>query len=354
MSDTTTVTTADLVAALCGLQGNTVTGNGGQQSGQGVEAQQDGVTKKGTLIYRVGASAIRDDGDKLQVSRGATQDGLEAALRMAMARYGNRITVNGSAEFKESIAHAAATANLAITFDDAALEQRRQTLLNEITAKENRHDASARTDRGRADRGRTSRPGPSTTHPTGAGRRVGSAAATRATRKPNVGRVGRQPPPEAQNRLRSLSQLGLVRIASGSEVLLPGHVPDHLEHPGAQPDDRLRRGLARPGVAAVVERAGTSHSALAAVDKYIAEREEKRLKIFDIPKHRRYNESDSGVAIYAGSRQVDGHSLALLKRGEEVMVLPIDEATARRMQRLALGDPVTVTQGSIRMPGRSR
>jgi hypothetical protein len=100
-------------AALGGLQGNTViAGNGGQQSGQGVEAQQDGVTKKGTLIYRVGASAIRDDGDKLQVSRGATPDGLEAALRMAMARYGNRITVKGSAEFKESIAHAAATANL--------------------------------------------------------------------------------------------------------------------------------------------------------------------------------------------------------------------------------------------------
>jgi len=102
------------------------------------------------------------------------------------------------------------------------------------------------------------------------------------------------------------------------------------------------------------ERAGTSQSALAAVDKYIAEREEKRLEIFDIPKHRRYNESDSGVATYAGSRQIDGHSLALLKRGEEVMVLPMDEATARRMQRLALGDPVTVTQGSIRMPGRSR
>jgi len=95
-------------------------------------------------------------------------------------------------------------------------------------------------------------------------------------------------------------------------------------------------------------------SALAAVDKYIAEREEKRLTIFDIQKHRRYNENDSGAAIYAGSRQIDGHSLALLKRGEEVMVLPMDEATARRMQRLALGDPVTVTQGSIRMPGRSR
>jgi hypothetical protein len=341
-------------AALGGLQGNTVTGNGGQQSGQGVDAQQDGVTKKGTIIYCVRASAIRDDGDKLQVSRGATQDGLEAALRMAMARYGDRITVNGSAEFKESIAHAAATANLPITFDDAALERRRQTLLNEITAKENRHDASARTDRGRADRGRTRHPGPSAAHRTGAGRRVGSAAATRVTRKPDVGRVGRQPPPEAQNRLRSLSQLGLVRIASGSEVLLPGHVPDHLEHPGAQPDDGLRRGVTWPGVAAVAGRASVAPSALAAVDKYIAEREAKRLNIFDIPKHRRYNENDSGAAIYAGSRQIDGHSLALLKRGEEVMVLPIDEATALRMKRLALGDSVTVTKGSIKMPGRSR
>jgi hypothetical protein len=95
-----------------GLHGNTVAGNGDQRSGQGVDAQQDGVTKKGTLIYRVGASAIRDDGDKLQVSRGATPDGLAAALRMAMARYGDRITVKGSVEFKESIAHAAATANL--------------------------------------------------------------------------------------------------------------------------------------------------------------------------------------------------------------------------------------------------
>jgi hypothetical protein len=343
-------------AALGGLQGNTVAGNGGQQSGQGVEAQQDGVTKKGTLIYRVGASAIRDDGDKLQVSRGATQTVWKPPCAWPWRATATASRSRAAPNSRRASPTPRRPRNLPITFDDAALEQRRQTLLNETTAKENRHDASARTDRGRADRGRTRHPGPSATHPTGAGRRVGSAAAPRATRKPNVGRVGRQPPPEAQNRLRSLSQLGLVRIASGSEVLLPGHVPDHLEHPGAQPDDGLRRGLARPGVAAVAGRAGPApaSSALAAVDKYIAEREEKRLAIFDIPKHRRYNENDSGAAIYAGSRQIDGHSLALLKRGEEVMVLPIDEATARRMQRLALGDPVTVTQGSIRMPGRSR
>ena len=68
---------------------------------------QDSVTKKGTIIYKVGASAIRDDGDKLKVSREATKEGLEAALRMAMERYGNHITVNGTDDFKERIVRAA-------------------------------------------------------------------------------------------------------------------------------------------------------------------------------------------------------------------------------------------------------
>jgi len=52
---------------------------------------------------------------------------------------------------------------------------------------------------------------------------------------------------------------------------------------------------------------------------------------------------------------VDGQLLALLKRSEEVMVLPIDDATARRLKRIAVGDTVTVTaDGSIKTKGRSR
>jgi dihydrofolate reductase len=95
------------------------------------EARQDSITKTGTIIYRVGSSAVRDDGEKLKVSRGVTQDGLQAALRMAMERYGDRITVNGSAEFKEQVAGAAAIGNLALTFEDVVLERRRQALLSE-------------------------------------------------------------------------------------------------------------------------------------------------------------------------------------------------------------------------------
>ena len=48
--------------------------------------------------------------------------------------------------------------------------------------------------------------------------------------------------------------------------------------------------------------------------------------------------------------------LALLKRGEEVMVMPIDQATARRLTRIAVGDAVSITaKGSIKTSkGRSR
>ena len=110
-----------------GLKGNTLTGRGCRINGT-VDATLDGITKKGTIIYRIGASAIRDDGAKIAVSRGATQAGLEAALRMAIERYGSRLTVNGSDEFKAQIANVAAKKRLPVTFADAALERHRQSL----------------------------------------------------------------------------------------------------------------------------------------------------------------------------------------------------------------------------------
>jgi len=113
-----------------GLKGNTVSASGGELKRTGLKADQEGVTKKGTLIYRVGASAVRDDGDRLKVSRGATREGLEAALRLAMERYGTHITVNGTADFKAHIVEVAATANLQLTFVDGTLERKRVALVN--------------------------------------------------------------------------------------------------------------------------------------------------------------------------------------------------------------------------------
>lgn len=328
-----------------GLKGNVVGADSSRQMMSDVKANQDSITKKGTIIYRVGASAIRDDGDKLKVSREATKDGLYAALRMAMERYGNHITVNGTADFKERIVRAAVSSNIPVTFADTALERRRQSLLSSNNQLENKHGSPNKWGRR-----------------TGSGiSGVGSAgAATSRTAggvnnginrfgfpsKPNIGRIGNAPPPEARNGLRNLSNVPVVRIASGSEVLLPGNVPHHLEQQGAQPDNGLRRNIFGPGIVT---------AGLAAADSYIAEREKTRLKVLDIQKHTRYNYDADGVTAFAGTRQVDGQILALLKRSEEVMVLPIDDATARRLKRIAVGDTVIVTaDGAIKTKGRSR
>ena len=89
----------------------------------------DSVTKKGTVIYRVSDTTMWDDGKLLRVGQGTTLEGLETALRIAKERFGNKIAVNGSAEFRELVAKAAAEARLKVEFDDPDLEKRRVSLL---------------------------------------------------------------------------------------------------------------------------------------------------------------------------------------------------------------------------------
>lgn len=343
--------------AALGLKGNTIAGQTPVDAVAG-PFEHDSITKKGTIIYRVGESAVRDDGDKLNVSRGASREGLQAALRLAKVRYGERITVNGTDEFKEQIAQVAAAARLAVVFANPVLEQRRQALLRNSTQppeKSNDTHTNRPTDRGRTDRGsfeggryaptrNNVNAGASARRPGGG--RSGVRAPTGLTGKPNVGGVGRKPPPQSQNRLRGLSELGVVHVASGGEVLLPRDVPGDVEQQRTQPIDGLRRNIFGPGL--------TSVGQLAA-DQYIAERERTRLKVFGIPKHSRYTYDHDGVAEFGGTRTIDGQALALLKKGDGVMVLPIDEATARRLKRMAIGESLTVTpQGAIGPKGRSR
>jgi hypothetical protein len=96
----------------------------------------------------------------------------------------------------------------------------------------------------------------------------------RRINKPNVGRIGQLPPPESKNRLRNLSQLGVVQLSSGSKVLLPSDVPSHVEHQRTEPDNGMRRD---------VSRSRTVNNTSASADKYITERELMRQKISDIP-----------------------------------------------------------------------
>lgn len=487
--------------------GNSVVGKGPIKRKGTMPAKVDGVTKDGTVIHRLAGASIRDDGEALQISRGSGKYGLEAALRMALHRYGSHLSISGSAEFKERIARTAASANLNVTFDDAALERRRLKWVRTFNQENGNDRRNLPTSSGR----RGSGGGAGVARSAGRGRdaRTGVQRGPGSTNKSGIGESARRgSAPVARERMRGLPELGLagVRAAARGQVLLPrpvhlrdldkrarvatglrrpvprgrrGVIDGGLKPPqlGRGPSDAvpgIRRGpgasnvsggeipapvsrlarrvvsvgrkppqlsrqaveavpsipvrgpgatnlagspkagvalpkpagrppLKKPGVTPVGGRppealrrrirtlasipgapgkglisqkpapskaeqakpvpansgAGalksTSREKPQAADKYIAERSSKRAKGFDIPNHRRYNSLDKGTVLFAGLRQVDGEDLALLRREEEIIVLPVDAATAQRLKRLSLGDQVALSdKGAVRKKGRSR
>jgi hypothetical protein len=94
-----------------------------------------------------------------------------------MEKYGERITVNGTAEFKAQIIRAAVDSQLPITFAEPALERRRQA----------------------------------------------EATKAQAKRRPGVPAVGQEPPPHRRHGLRTLGQLDGLHIEG--EAQRPAQVP---------------------------------------------------------------------------------------------------------------------------------
>lgn len=209
--------------------------------------------------------------------------------------------------------------------------------------------------------------------------------------------------------LRGMPERSLVRIQGRTQVLLPRDVSSHLEQQGTANHQAVRRTIhrtggvaeirqmqavvglvAKPGKkppgfrrgslrgmeglaeikissAAVVEIPKNPEPAqenerltpsLAPIDKYIAERQEKIDKKFDILNHRKYNPSDSGVMLFRGIRNIDGQALALFqpKEVEEILVMSVTPYVSRRLSSVKLGSEVKVTPtGQIRpVKGRHR
>lgn len=332
--------------------------SGGESRSAAPMAGISAVTKKGTVIYSDGAFAIRDDGDRLQVSRGADRGGIHRALQMAHQKFGNRLQVEGSAEFKARVVATAAAQGLPISFADADLDKRFQALLvlkkGHINDRKNGRrthgrghgiDGSSADEQHHSGRGHARSGRPFGDHGSERGQRA-DAGGTAASGKPDVGLVGTEPPPFRKDVLRDLSQLGLVSDRDRSALLLPGDVPGHVEHKVAAPDHGVRRAV--PGI-------GTNAEALAAAAKLIAERNGKRGFVFDIPKYTGYTLGAESTVPFAGLRLVDGVQLALFSRDGAIEVLPVDKAAAQRLRRVKVGESVTVTaQGSILTKGRSR
>ena len=388
-----------------GLSGNTISASGSPLSSEksGLDLV-DNITKKGTVIFNSNNVSVRDDGVKLKITTDTTPEAIKAAMDIAVEKYGNVISLTGTPKFKAQVTHLSASLNLNISFTDKTLERHRKKLINKDAFNDNRNRsgitesivpgrndrgtinrnsdgrngsgitesiAPGRNDRGTINRNSDGRNGSGITESIAPGRndrgtinrnsngRNGSGitesiapgrksqdrndardGSGNVNSKPNVKRIGSKPPSFAKNGLRTLSSLYLVRFSRGSEVLLPSDAPSELEHERAKSNNKLRW--------------GTSNGRLDSIDladKYILEREEKRSKGFDIPKHKRYNNklnNPKNKFSYAGIRNVEGQKLALLKLDSEILVMPINESTAKKMKKLRIGEVVLVDKnGSI-------
>jgi rRNA maturation protein Nop10 len=298
------------------------------------------VTKDGAVSYRVGRGAIRDDGRRFTLSVGADDQTMRVALIRAIQRSGPAVSVTGTDAFRDRMVEIAAASRLPIAFTDPALDARRRAIMEELYVRRHRDDPAAEQRRGA---------GPDRTAAGNAER-----AAAGKPDAPNVGRVGTRPPPQARNHLRHLSQLGVVRIGGGIEVLLPGHVPGDVgkrEAPGADP---VRRDIPRAG-RGLEPPAPPVPQPSDPAGKYIAERNAKRSTIPDIPEHRRHTAADAGPVEFTGLREIDGQPLALLRRAGQIAVVPVTSYAAARLKQAPIGSTVHLHRnGQVRVTSRSR
>ncbi len=315
-----------------GTTGNTI--NYGQQNAQALPLAVDNITKKGTVIYKAGKSAIRDDGSKLAISKTANYELVEKALKIAIEKYGNTLSLTGTAQFKAMAIKIATEKNLNIKFKEPNL----QTIANSYEEKSN---ARTRPDGRRSDSRSAGRNGSTFTNNDSRAKtskkRHGRVGGVREPNiKSNVASVGGKPPPIAKDRLRKLSELGLVQFSRRSEMLLPSDVSSELVNQGTQPNNRLRRNIFGAGIA-------PDH--IAAANEYIQERLGKIKEGFDIPNHCLYN-GDGPSFNFAGIRRKGGYNLALLhdEKNNFINVLPIEEKTAAKLSRLKLGTQILVTE----------
>jgi hypothetical protein len=73
----------------------------------------------------VPGGSIRDDGNRLHVTQSASSDAAaDVLVRLAYARFGSRIAVDGDAAFRARLERAVAAASLPITFVGARVERR--------------------------------------------------------------------------------------------------------------------------------------------------------------------------------------------------------------------------------------
>ncbi len=92
------------------------------------------VTGRGTLFYKAGEDIFRDNGNHLSLKKDISDEGVKAALMIAMAKFnGQAIVVNG--ELKARCVDVAAKEGLRLSFADPDMERARQSVRREAVGR---------------------------------------------------------------------------------------------------------------------------------------------------------------------------------------------------------------------------
>ncbi|ABX51826.1 Relaxase/mobilization nuclease family protein (plasmid) [Shewanella baltica OS195] len=302
------------------LKGNTFTGAG---IGKITPIQANNVvTKGGRVTYQTsGIAGVKDDGQRLKIARDITAQGVISALRLAQKQYGNVITLDGTDEFKALVVKAAVVGRVAVSFSDPALEQQKFNLQMEIQ----NDSIKQRLGLNSSSNGPTGRRfADSNSYRSGDG-----ADGPRSQRKSNPRSLRGVPPASRHNRLRHLSTLDVASIVKPSAVLLSSHARDNMDKQESRGTaDSLRWGVFEPRL---------MPAQMAAADKYLLERMDKKAKGMDIAEHKPMVSATK--ATYIGMRNVDGQSLMLFQTVDSaIAVLPVIGVT----KQFKVGEQVSV------------
>lgn len=90
------------------------------------------IHRNGDVTYSMkGKAALADTGHVVKVLQANDRDVIETGLRLAQAKFGDKLSINGSAEFRQQAVELAVEKNLRVSFTDPALEAYKQRLIGE-------------------------------------------------------------------------------------------------------------------------------------------------------------------------------------------------------------------------------
>lgn len=93
------------------------------------------IHRNGDVTYTLkGKEALTDTGQVVKVLQSTDRDVIETALRLAQAKFGEKLSIHGSAEFKLRVVEIAVQKNMRVVFVDPVLEAHRLRLMSERMA----------------------------------------------------------------------------------------------------------------------------------------------------------------------------------------------------------------------------